>query len=70
MTWEKPNINEHAIMGSKGDLQRLAEIFKSKLRNTSVGHHFIIGKDYATDCEYSILVEVRDDSFDPALLDE
>ncbi len=69
MTWTKPGINDHSIHGSIEDLQRLAEIFISKLRNTAVGNHFVIGSDYAADSEYSILVEVKEEGFDPAFLD-
>lgn len=69
MTWSKPGINNHSIYGSKEDLQRLAEIFIYRLRETAVGHHFTIGSDYAADSEYSILVEVKEEGFDPALLD-
>jgi hypothetical protein len=69
MTWEKPEINGHSIQGSKQDLRMLAELFVSKLRETSAGHHFIIGSDYAADNEYSILVEVKEEGFDPAMLD-
>ena len=69
MTWAKPGVNNHSIHGSKEDLQRLAEIFTSKLSETSVGHHFVIGSDYADDSEYSIFVEVKEEGFDPASLD-
>lgn len=69
MTWSKPGINDHSIHGSKEDLQRLAEMFKSKLQETPQGHHFVIGNDYTPDSDYSILVEVKEEDFDPASLD-
>lgn len=69
MTWEKAYINDHAIQGRMEDLQRLAEIFKSKLSDALVGHHFIIGREYSSDSDYSICVEVMEDGFDPALFD-
>lgn len=69
MTSEKPNINDHAIQGSKQDLRRLSEMFKSKLRDTEEGQHFIIGKDYVAETKYSVLVEIMEDTFDPALVD-
>jgi hypothetical protein len=69
MTWGRPGIDDHSIFGRKEDIQRLAEIFMSKLKSTSAGNHFIIGNDYAPDIDYSILVEVKEDEFDPALLD-
>lgn len=70
MTWKKPGIDRHSIHGSKQDLQMLADIFISKLRETSVGHHFVIGSNYTSDNEYSILVDVKEEGFDPALLDD
>ncbi len=69
MTWDQPNINKNGIRGSKEDLRKLSEIFKTKLKNTSIGHHFTIGSEYTVDNDYSVLVEVMEDSFDPALID-
>ena len=68
MTWTKPGIDGHSIHGTKDDIQRLATIFMSKLRETPTGYHFSIGSDYATDSEYSVFVEVKEDNFDPASL--
>lgn len=69
MTWKKPGIDSHSIYGSKQDLQVLADIFFSKLKETSMGHHFEIGNDYVNDNDYSIFVDVKEEGFDPALLD-
>jgi hypothetical protein len=69
MTWTTPGIDSHSIHGRKEDLQRLADIFLSKLKKTPEGQNFFIGSEYAGVSEYSILVEIKEKGFDPALLD-
>lgn len=69
MTWNKAGINSHSIHGTKNDLKKLADIFLSKLQSSSIGDQFTIKCEYAPDTEYSILVKVRGDNFDPFLLD-
>lgn len=69
MTWESPGINKHSIHGSIHDINRLAATFILKLKDTPVGSHFVIGRDYASGCDYSIQVNVREDGFDPCSLD-
>jgi len=69
MTWESPGINEHSIHGSMHDLSRLADTFIAKLKDTPVGSHFIIGRDYTSDCDYSIQVNVKEDGFAPCSFD-
>jgi len=69
MTSQQPGIDAHSIRGRKEDIKRLADIFMSRLQATSVGDHFVIGKDYAEDSDYSILVEIKEADFDPAVLD-
>lgn len=70
MTWDRPGIDGSEIFGTKHDLARLAELFNRNLDSSSYGGQFVIAKDYASDCEYSIEVYIKEDGFDPSGSDE
>lgn len=69
MTWEEAGIDGHSIHGNIEDLKRLAEIFAAKLKRTPIGDDFVIGSDYVSNVEYSLMAVVKEDDFDPAELD-
>jgi hypothetical protein len=68
MTWDKPNITSHAIAGTLADIRRLASIVEKGLGQVQSGL-FVIREEYAPGAEYAIVLDVREDGFDPATLD-
>jgi hypothetical protein len=69
MTWSEPGIDGHAICGSMDDLRRLAGIIEREVEASTPGSRIEIREEYACDAEYDIVLEVRDDGFDPASAD-
>lgn len=66
VTWNIPLINNDGVYGSFDQLNELSNIFKNKL---SKGKDFIIDQDYSRFNEAHIFVQIKEESFDPASLD-
>lgn len=64
--WERAGIDDESIHGSADDLRRLSEIIEQKLEGAAEGAEIAIGNEYAADLEYTLLIAVRDEEFDPA----
>jgi hypothetical protein len=64
--WERAGIDDESIHGSADDLRRLSEIIEQKLSGAAVGAEIAIGNEYAAGLEYTLLIAVRDEEFDPA----
>jgi hypothetical protein len=69
MTWPDPGMDGHAIHGSLSDLRRLAEIIDAKVDVASSGARITIRDEYAANAEFSLVLEMREDDFDPASAD-
>jgi hypothetical protein len=69
MTASQPGIDRGAIYGAVQDLSRLAGLIETKLKNSRVGSVLRIQEEFAGNCEYSLLLDVQDDEFDPASAD-
>jgi hypothetical protein len=69
MTAAQPGIDRHAIYGALQDLRRLASVIEAKLKDPGAGSVLRIREEFAGSCEYALLLDVRDDSFDPASCD-
>ena len=69
MTWDKPGIDNHAIYGSIKNIQQLASLFKAKVESAKEGEVLSIGKEYAPESKYSIVIEIQEHNFDPASVD-
>jgi hypothetical protein len=69
MTWHHPNIDGHAISGTRGDIKNLAKLIESKLDTAKVGDRFSIGADYSTNSGGELEFFIKDDNFDPSSLD-
>jgi len=69
MTASQPGIDRGAIHGSVQDLRRLADLIETKLKNTGAGSVLRIQEEFAVNYEYSLLLDVRDEDFDPASAD-
>lgn len=61
--WDRPGIDDHGIYGPPDALTRLAGLVEEELG--APGSTAIIGPEYASDVEYRLRLEVREDDFDP-----
>jgi hypothetical protein len=66
MTSDKPGIDGHSIHGSQQDIARLAKLVRAKLQAAKPGDQIVISAEYDPAVEYSVVLDVRDDSYDPA----
>ena len=66
MTWHDAGISGNAIHGSLDDLRRLAGLIEQRLREATPGDTLAVGKTYVPECEYDLVLEIRDAGFDPA----
>lgn len=69
MTWPKAGFDDRAIPGPLPDLARLAKLIEAKLAAAPPGSSFLIQDEFAADSAYSLVLEVREDEFDPATAD-
>ncbi len=69
MTWPKAGFDDHAIRGTLVDFKRLAALADSKLSTASPGSTVRIRGEFSEDSPYSLVLEVRDEGFDPASVD-
>lgn len=66
MTWPNAGMDGHAIHGSLEDLERLAALVDEHVARLEPGHKARIREEFASTSEYSLVLELHDDSFDPA----
>jgi hypothetical protein len=69
MTSPKAGFDHHAIYGSLADLTRLAALVESKLATARPGSTIRIREEFALDSPYALVLDLRDDGFDPAAAD-
>ena len=69
MTWHEPGFDDHAIHGSLADLKRLASIIEKRLAMAQTGDSIRIQEEFAANSPYALILEVREDDFDPAQAD-
>lgn len=69
MTWPEAGFDGHAIRGPLQDLGRLAKIVEFKLDTSSPGSLQQIREEFAPDSPYTLVLDVREDGFDPATAD-
>jgi len=69
MTWPEPSFEKDAIQGSLTDLRRLAAIVGNKLAMARLGDSIHIQDEFAENSPYGLILEVREDDFDPAQAD-
>jgi hypothetical protein len=69
MTWTEPGMDGNAIYGTLQDLRRLAGIIDAKLQDVRPGTELRIQEDFAEGCEYYLVLDIRDEGFDPASAD-
>ena len=64
--WDRPGIDDQGIYGPRDALTRLAGLVEEGLG--APGSTTVIGPEYATDVEYRLQLEVREDDFDPTAM--
>lgn len=69
MTWPEAGMDDHAIQGPLPELERLAGLVERKLEGLQPGSEVRIREEFAPSAEYALVLELRDDSFDPASMD-
>jgi hypothetical protein len=68
-TWDEPGVDGRSIFGSLPDLARLAALIESKLTPARPGTSVRILHEFAADEAYAVILEVKEDGFDPATAD-
>ncbi len=69
MTWPEAGFDGHAIRGSLTDLARLARLIETKLAQAQPGSPIRIREEFAADSPYALVLDLREDGFDPATAD-
>jgi hypothetical protein len=69
MTWPEAGLDEHSIRGPLTDLARLAKLVEAKLATVSPGSSVLIREEFAADSPYALVLDPREDGFDPAAAD-
>jgi hypothetical protein len=65
MTWPDAGMDDHAIHGPLPKLAELAVIVDSKLADAKPGDRVVIRGEYSPNCEFSLVLDVREPGFDP-----
>ena len=69
MTRPEAAFDRHAIRGPLPELARLASLIETKLAAASPGSPIEIRDEFAPDSPYSLVLDLREDGFDPAEAD-
>jgi hypothetical protein len=69
MTWPDDGFDDHAIRGPLANLARLAALIETKLAKAHPGSSIKIQTEFATDSPYALILDLREDEFDPATAD-
>ncbi|NHZ33301.1 hypothetical protein [Massilia rubra] len=68
-TWTTSEITDHWIAGPLGEIQGLALTIISRLDTASSGDCIYLRRAFSPLSPYELVMEVREDSFDPAKAD-
>jgi hypothetical protein len=69
MTWPDARMDDHAIQGPLTMLARLAGLVEKTLEGLQPGSEVRIREEFAPSAEYALVLDLRDDSFDPSSMD-
>jgi hypothetical protein len=69
MTWPDAGMDGDVIHGTLNDLGRLATLVDEKVARLEPGHRARIREEFSSTSEYALVMELRDDTFDPASAD-
>ena len=65
-TWSQPEISDHWIAGTLQELSSLASVIKGAVDHAKVGDCVSMRQDFAANSPYDLILEIRDNLFDPA----
>ena len=68
-TWHVPLIDRHWIIGPLPHLIRLSALLSERIDGARVGETLKVREAYAPTSPYELVLDVRDDEFDPARAD-
>jgi len=69
MTSPNAGFDHHAIHGTVADLARLSALIEAKLATTRPGSTVRIREEFSPDSPYALVLDVREEGFDPAAAD-
>lgn len=69
MTWPESGIDGDSIHGPLDDLRRLASIVEKNLLQAEAGATIRIADEFSEKSEYTLMLAVREDDFDPPSVD-
>lgn len=69
MTWPEAGIDDHSIHGPLSALRHLATLVDRTVGAMQPGASVRIGDEFAPGASYQLVLELRNDDFDPASLD-
>lgn len=67
MTWPKAGMDDHSIHGPLPKLAELATVVERKLATAKPGDSIVIRDEFSEEGDFSLLLDVREAGFDPAL---
>ena len=67
MTWPDAGMDDHAIHGPLPKLAELASLVDSKLTEAKPGDCISIREEFSSESEFSLVLDVREEGFDPLL---
>jgi hypothetical protein len=62
-------MDDHAIRGPLNALENLASLVEARVATMKPGANVRIGDDFAAGTPYALVLDLREDDFDPASLD-
>ncbi|TKB45295.1 Imm32 family immunity protein [Thalassotalea mangrovi] len=66
---DEPMIDKRGVWGRPSDFSALAKLISDKLEISSPNDSIVIKNEYAPKAEYSLVIHVKKQDFDPATLD-
>jgi hypothetical protein len=69
MTWPEADIDDHTIRGPLTALEHLASLVEARIGAMKPGANVRIRDDFAAGTSYALVLDLRDDDFDPSSLD-
>ena len=70
MTWPEAGMDGHTIHGPLNELERLATLVEEKLAKLEPGQKAKIRAEFAATSEYTLVMDLRGEDFDPASADD
>jgi hypothetical protein len=69
MTWTNAGMDDHSIHGTLQELEQLAKLVDDRTAMLRPGERTRICEEYSPTCKYGLVLDLREDGFDPATLD-